>query len=225
MLRMLDVLETAALRPQSYQPYEAVTIERVIPSLRAEGAEVLGLWYTIVGKLDEAVTLTRYRDLVHWAEVQRRLAEDRGSARKALDERAGLCVAETTRLMEPSARARGVALDLDGRAIFAHRTQQLTPGAWTEYERITATEMWPRLIPRGAEPVGLWRTLGGRANEATLLTQYRDLAAWEVTHPAAGRRDTDEADDARQRRKRLLLGEHVRLMRAGRYRPAAGGAG
>jgi hypothetical protein len=46
-----------------------------------------------------------------------------------------------------------------------------------------------------------------------------------VTHPAAGRRDADEADDARQRRKRLLLGEHVRLMRAGRYRPAAGAAG
>lgn len=218
-MNALDSLIIASLRPQSWREYETLTIDRVIPALADSGAQVVGLWYTIIGALDEAVTLVRYRDLAQWSDVEARLAGASGAVREALERRAALCHAEHATLLAPSALAKGVALDLDGRAIFANRIQQLAPGAWAEYERITATEMWPRLIPRGGEPVGLWRALTGDANRSVLLTQYEDLAAWEGTHPAPGSVPDDAADEARQRRKRLLLSEQVRLMRPGRYRP------
>ena len=214
----LDVLVVGALRPQTWREYEAMTIDRVVPALEAEGALLVGLWYTIIGELDEAVSLVRYRDLAHWAELDRSAAKG-GRLGDALDQRAGLTHAEHATLLAPSTLARGVRLDLDGRTIFANRIQHLVPGAFDEYERITANEMWPRLIPRGGEPVGLWRALTGDTDRAVLLTQYKDLAAWEGTHPAPGSVPDDRADEARQRRKRLFRREQVRLMRASRYRP------
>ena len=214
----LDVLVVAVLRPQTWREYEAVTIDRVVPALTAAGVHVVGLWYTIIGDLDEAVSLVRYRDLAQWAEVGAAVVAG-GPLGDALDQRAGLTHGEHSTLLAPSALAHGVILDLEGRTIFANRIQHLVPGAWEEYEQITANEMWPRLIPRGGEPVGLWRALTGDADRAVLLTQYKDLAAWEGTHPAPGSVPDDRADEARQRRKRLFRGEQVRLMRASRYRP------
>ena len=214
----LDVLVVAVLRPQTWREYEAVTIDRVVPALTAAGVHVVGLWYTIIGDLDEAVSLVRYRDLAQWAEVGAAAVKGRPLG-DALDQRAGLTHCEHSTLLAPSTLAHGVILDLEGRTVFANRIQHLVPGAWEEYEQITANEMWPRLIPRGGEPVGLWRALTGDADRAVLLTQYKDLAAWEGTHPAPGSVPDDRADEARQRRKRLFRGEQVRLMRASRYRP------
>lgn len=218
----VDVHELAVLRGLQWREYEDTTIQHVIPYLVRQGAQVLGLWYTIIGQVDEAVMITRYRDLAHWERVHQGgegSPAERRAFEEALEHRSGLCTEETAKLMEPSALAHGVKLDLEGRKVFANRTQHLVPGGWAEYERITATEMWPRLIPRGAEPVGLWRTLVGRANEANLLTQYKDMAAWESTHPAHGAGEGDNVDPSRQRRKGLFRGEHVRIMLASRYRP------
>lgn len=43
----LDILVIASLRPQSWREYETLTIDRVIPALADEAAQVVGLWYTL----------------------------------------------------------------------------------------------------------------------------------------------------------------------------------
>src|SRR5688500_17418805 len=99
----LDVLVVATLRPPVWREYETLTIDHVVPALAGAGVHVVGLWYTIIGALDEAVSLVRYRDLAHWAEVDAR----GGALREALHRRTALVHAEHATLLAPSALAKG----------------------------------------------------------------------------------------------------------------------
>jgi hypothetical protein len=65
--------------------------------------------------------------------------------------------------------------------VYVLRTWRIKPGAWEEFQRLSAEEIWPAMEAAGARIIGLWITIIGEGNEVVLLTRYEDLAMWERT--------------------------------------------
>ena len=60
------VLRTWKIKPGAWREFQELSNNDIWPAIEAAGAQVIGLWTTIIGEGNEAVLLTRYDDLSMW---------------------------------------------------------------------------------------------------------------------------------------------------------------
>ncbi len=63
---MIYVLRTWQIEPGSWPEFEKLSSDDIWLAMEAAGAQIIGLWQTIIGEGNEVVLLTRYDDLAHW---------------------------------------------------------------------------------------------------------------------------------------------------------------
>lgn len=109
--------------------------------------------------------------------------------------------------------------------IYVLRTWRIKPGAWAEFQSISAEGIWPAMEAAGAKIIGLWSTIIGEGNEVVLLTRYDDLAMWETTRPWAADPPPGvdpglwrRAREAILRRQALTESTHARVLSPSSFR-------
>jgi len=96
--------------------------------------------------------------------------------------------------------------------LYLHVTFIVAADAIEEYETIFRDEFLPRILAHGIRPVGIWKTMVGRAGEFIELWEFDDAAEYERRWKALG---ADEA--VRRIMKRtgpLVTNEELRLLEA-----------
>jgi len=221
------------LQPRAFAAYRTHCLDRIWPLLVANGATPLGLFNALIGaSAEEALSVTGYQSLDHYAAVQADLSAARP---RLLDEAVrGAALAEfgalerrvsgerVRLLRDCGVRPKPEPAIADRKPIYGVRHFFVAEHDWPEFVETSSAGVWPRIESQGACILGMFRDLAAvEPLDVLLLTGYDGPAHWEATRGLEYSRPegfTEEAwrrtGELARRRPALVQSSHVWLMRA-----------